>query len=245
MKKSCPFCKKSIEKSASDCPQCKRVIIERIGKIQESQDFRKNVPRDNLFQRIQKIITHTLKINKRVVNIRNIAIVILIIIGLGRINGNDILQKFFQITLSQPITKNYNTLPNGTVLQSSYGNGFGRLSIDNGTDYDAVAKLINTRGLVSVITVYIQSKSTYTVTGIEDGNYSLKFHLGKDWDTLENRLKVEPTYAKFRENFSYTTSVTEEYDGTRTRYAEYQVTLNPVVGGTAKTNGISETEFFK
>jgi len=93
-------------------------------------------------------------------------------------------------TDEQSLPENYNRLPNGIIISSLIRNsvGLGTLEIDNGTDNDAVAKLINKKKNISVSTVYIQAKSKFTITKIPDGTYELYFQTGKDWNEKENKF---------------------------------------------------------
>ena len=85
--------------------------------------------------------------------------------------------------------------------------------------------------------MYIQAKSKFTITKIPDGTYELYFQTGKDWNEKENKFLFHPSFSKFTDDFEYTTTDTE--------YSIYRVTLNPVIGGTAATNTVSENEFGK
>jgi hypothetical protein len=131
------------------------------------------------------------------------------------------------------------SLPNGKVIKSNakYLKGYGELEIDNGTMSDAVAKLIIDG--TSAYTVYIKANSTYTIKNISNGEYRLAFVLGTDWDATTGTFLQSTEYSSFDEPFPFT--VTE--DATTTYYSTYQVTLNPIVGGTATTQIVDPTQF--
>lgn len=137
------------------------------------------------------------------------------------------------------------SLDNGTIINSlaGYLGGLGKLSIDNGTDLDSVAKLIN-GSRKSIITVYIKAHNSYTIDGIAVGRYELFFAHGRDWDSSTNSFLLSRSFSKFEDSFDFT--VHDEYrsDGTYQVYSTYSVTLHPVVGGEAKTDTVSEGEFF-
>ncbi|MDD3101928.1 MAG: hypothetical protein PHE59_02180 [Patescibacteria group bacterium] len=141
--------------------------------------------------------------------------------------------------------KNYISLPNGTPLSKNtyYFNGLGQLKIDNGTSLDAIAKLVDITTNKSILTVYIKANSTYDINKILDGNYKLFFNLGNDWSTEVKAFAVNSSYEVFKENFDFTTSEYREGDYIRTRYITFSVTLNPVIGGQAKTEEINAVEF--
>lgn len=128
-----------------------------------------------------------------------------------------------------------NSLPTGTVIKkrSAYLQGDGELQISNGTSYDAVAKLI--RDGASVLTVYIKANSTYTMKNISDGTYWLAFAQGTDWNATTQRFNRNAQASAFDETF--------EFETTATRYAGWEVTLNPVAGGTAQSSDVDPAQF--
>ncbi|MBI5358811.1 hypothetical protein HZB69_04270 [Candidatus Amesbacteria bacterium] len=257
MNKQCPFCKKTIDKASVDCPYCKRIIIEHIGlTIQKNIDTsantythrREHKNKTGFIHQIKSILS---KLNViQILNNNNfsfdmnylwvipIAVFVIVALRSPKIQSLNTLN-------NESNPNNYRSLPNGTVIKTINSNGLGRLRIDNGTDYHAIAKLKNNQNRQSVFTVYIQRSSSYTLGGISDGTYELFFHLGNDWDDEKSKFLVNPSYAKFRDDFVFSTTVTENFDSVRTRYSEFQITLNPVVGGTAKTNTVSRQEFEK
>ena len=150
----------------------------------------------------------------------------------------------------RPLVKDpseYNFLANGKVISSLsyYLNGNGKLVIKNGTNDDAVVKLIRSSIDKSVYTAYIRAKSNHTITSISDGNYELLFMHGKDWDNANQTFLVNKSYSKFTDDFYFTTQEVEQYDGVYEEYSVYEITLHPVIGGTAKTTDISIGEFDK
>ena len=129
------------------------------------------------------------------------------------------------------------SLANGTVFKKSdyYLSGQGDLEIDNGTQYDAVAKLI--RGNTAIYSVYIKAKSTYTITGISDGNYELIFTQGSDWNSNTKSFNKNQSYETFEDTFDFET--------TSSQTTIWEVSLRERVGGNAETNTISPSEFNK
>lgn len=128
-----------------------------------------------------------------------------------------------------------NSLPTGTVLKkrSTYLQGDGELKISNGTSYDAVAKLI--RDGASVLTVYIKANNTYTMKNISDGTYWLAFVQGTDWNAETQKFNRNAHASAFDETF--------EFETTATQYSGWEVTLNPVAGGTAQSSDVDLTQF--
>lgn len=134
-----------------------------------------------------------------------------------------------------PIPTNAVSLPTGTVLKRlpSHLQGEGTLEIDNGTNQDAVAKLIT--GGTSVYTVYIKANSNYTIKNISDGIYWLAFTQGTDWDSSTKKFTRNNSFSSFQDTFDFETSSTQ--------YTTYSITLNPVVGGTARTDTVNGDQF--
>lgn len=128
-----------------------------------------------------------------------------------------------------------NSLPTGTVLKkrNAYLQGDGELQISNGTTYDAVAKLI--RDGTSVLTVYIKANSTYTMKDISDGTYWLAFVQGTDWNANTQQFNRNAHASAFDETF--------EFETTTTQYSGWEVTLNPVTGGTAQSSDVDLSQF--
>lgn len=134
-----------------------------------------------------------------------------------------------------PLPANIVSLSTGTVIKRvpTYLQGDGELNIDNGTGYDAVAKLI--RNGTSVFTVYIKTGTKYTIKNISDGTYWLAFTQGINWDSTTKKFTNSNSSSSFDSTFDYET--------TDTQYTTYEITLNPVVGGTAETSSVNSDQF--
>lgn len=139
----------------------------------------------------------------------------------------------------------YHPLANGTILikNSYYLKGHGELSIDNGTDNDALAKLISTVTNKSIFTVYVAANSSYTIKNISDESYKLIFSLGKNWDNTNKIFTSDTSFEVFDDKFYFATTKTIEGDYEHTRYTTFSVTLNPVIGGAAETSTVDPSEF--
>ena len=143
------------------------------------------------------------------------------------------------------VKKDYYSLPNGTIINSNpyYLDGLGEFKIDNGTDRDAVVKLVNTDIEKSVFTVYVKSKNIYRIKKICDGTYKLLFNIGQDWDKINKRFTVNNSYSKFRKLYNFETHEQTYYDKIETKYSTFEITLHSVIGGSAKTDNIDPKEF--
>ena len=138
-------------------------------------------------------------------------------------------------TVTQPDLTPGNSLPTGTVIKrvSKYLQGDGELKISNGTSYDAEAKLI--RDGTSVLTVYIKAGDDYTMENISDGTYWLAFAQGTDWNNTTLKFNRNAQASSFDDTFDFVT--------TDTQYTSFEVTLNPVAGGTAQSSDVDPTQF--
>jgi hypothetical protein len=134
-------------------------------------------------------------------------------------------------------------LPNGTVLKeaSSYLDGLGILKITNGTADDSVVKLVTSKTGRLVYFAYIAANSEFTINNISDGNYRLLFSSGKDWDG--SMFTREQGYSSFGDAFDFITTKYSDEEYEHTKYSTFEVTLNPVIGGTATTNKIDPNTF--
>jgi len=122
-------------------------------------------------------------------------------------------------------------LSTGSFLVRKLSGGSGKLTVENGLDLDAVAILSSPKELKEPLAaVYIQSNDSYTIREIKGGTYILYFTLGEDWDSCSEKFTTKTTYKRFGEEFDFA-----HYD--------YEVTLHPVVGGTAGTEPVGEDEF--
>lgn len=146
--------------------------------------------------------------------------------------------------LPSPIpTVEYVDMVNGYVFHTALADGKGSLKIVNGTRLHAIAKLVDPKQEKSVHTVLIRSNQQATVTSISDGVYRLLFALGKGWNPERQRFYEENRFAEFQKRLVFTTTERQQSDTIYEYHSVMEVTLHPVVGGTAKTTDISEAEF--
>lgn len=134
----------------------------------------------------------------------------------------------------------------GTVMATgSYRTGLGDLTISNGTNTDAIAKLIDIRADASYREVYIRANSSTTIQNIAVGDYELIFSLGQDFAPSLNKFLLNASYSKFDSQLSFEETKERIGNTIRTNYDTYTLTLNTVAGGNAATSRISEAEFTK
>lgn len=118
--------------------------------------------------------------------------------------------------------------------------GRGVLHISNGTELDAIAKLVDAQSNLTVRLVYIQANTNADIGEISSGDYSVKFALGTGYHQDSGRFLYGQSFAKFDEIFDF-----HEYrtsDGIE--WTDYDISLHPVMGGTARTSRISASEFY-
>ncbi len=134
-------------------------------------------------------------------------------------------------------------LKNGTVLAKNNLDlkGLGTLKIDNGTSNDSVVKFITTETGRLVYFVYISANSSYTIENISDNSYKVLFSSGTNWDGkvfTKNRSNQS-----FDDKIDYITYTYSDSEYEHTKYTTYNLTLNPVIGGTAQTSEIDKNIF--
>jgi hypothetical protein len=141
-------------------------------------------------------------------------------------------QAYVAIQVPQPPPRRLTT---GTVIREvGARNGMGELTIGNGLEVDAVAVLTQ-QGSSWLFAVYVLNHGTHTISGIPDGTYELYFTLGEDWDAEAGQFTRERSLSRFEDTFPYAT--------TATTYATWSVTLHPVAGGSASTEGVPVDAF--
>lgn len=264
--KNCPYCKKIIVGNNDNCPHCGRVLVERINTnySQRSNNISQNTKTlienkfKNYFKQLKNKLNNYFKqLNNKFRNLINnskkytpitIIVVILLLIIFTNTKKENINNTPVSVipntsepdsvsTIPTKDPKTYISLSNGNLFYKDSNNfsGLGELKINNGTNSDAIAKLVNIATNKSVLTIYIKANNIYNVTKISDGNYKLMFNLGNDWDAGVKAFNINSSYEVFEENFDFITS--------ESQYSTFSVTLNPVIGGDAKTNEVKPVEF--
>ena len=177
---------------------------------------------------------------------------VLISIGLLVFLGRSALADSQSPPISSPVTSQLKTgstsptaiaqnrsLPSSTVLIADDTIRGGSLKVSNGTDRDAYVKLVDPQSRTLVGALYVKSNSTLTLEQIPDGTYRVLFVLGQNWDSKTQTFAKNERFAKFDKPLQFTTTSLEN----EIRYRAFQITLNPIVGGNARTSGVSKQEF--
>jgi hypothetical protein len=137
------------------------------------------------------------------------------------------------------------SLANGTDITTPAPgpDGLGKLTITNGTSRDAVAKLVtgteDPKTWQTQRYVYVKANNTVVMEKIRVGTYRLAFMSGVDWDTDARKFLREVSASQFEETFEFKEEQTER----GTRFSTWEVSLNPVAGGTGKTSTLPEGAF--
>lgn len=131
------------------------------------------------------------------------------------------------------------SLPNGVNITPPYShNGFGILTVINGTRWDAAVKLIRTdRKLFRF--VYVQRGKKVNIKHIPAGTYYFRWCTGLDWDKEKRRFQQDCMFFEADRLFVFVEKRTQQ----GVEYSHLTVTLHKVLHGNLKTRKISESEF--
>lgn len=123
--------------------------------------------------------------------------------------------------------------------------GLSSLKVINGTEQDAVVKMVSEKqsdkspaGFLCRF-VYICAGKSVTIQGIGVGDYWLFFCTGTHWDKAKKSFMQLQAAQKFVEVMKFT----QRYDIGSVKYSSNDVTLHPVVGGSARTVRVYQEEF--
>ncbi|MFG2074116.1 hypothetical protein [Nonomuraea maritima] len=122
---------------------------------------------------------------------------------------------------------------NGRILYDRYSGGRGRLTIKNGTSRDSVITLV--KGKTKAISIYVRARSTASIKDVRDGTYRVYFTSGYRFDNARKRFTRSATYQRFDDRLRFVT--------TSTSYRIYTLSLQPVVGGNARSSAVNPKDF--
>jgi hypothetical protein len=129
-------------------------------------------------------------------------------------------------------------LANGQLVASLRGTGSGQLKVDNGTEHDAVVKLV--QGGKPCVSVYVSKGSNTTVGNINDGSYELFYTSGIDWDDQLKTFTRSCLFKRFETPVEFTTMPIKG----GTRYTMQVIVLQSRIGENARTT-VPERSFPK
>ncbi|HUZ45471.1 MAG TPA: hypothetical protein VMW54_02415 [Terriglobia bacterium] len=132
----------------------------------------------------------------------------------------------------------------GERLEEDAGSdGHCPLEIDNGTDGDAVIRVVEGGTNQTVRLFYVRSGESYKLRNIEPGDYEVMWETGNGWVSFCKTFAHDVGYSRFRTPLSFTMGWSEKQerpycDGTG-------VTLYEVPEGNIKKKVISRNEFLR
>jgi hypothetical protein len=134
------------------------------------------------------------------------------------------------------------SLATGTrVQQDVRTDGHGEFNVDNGTDDDAVVSLVDYSSNQSVRCFFVQAHTSAHVQRISQGNYTLAFTTGLDWNAAEFSFGWHPSYSEFEHTFEFK----ERRDSEGVNYKSISITLHAVPTGSVRTRPITRQEFLR
>lgn len=119
-------------------------------------------------------------------------------LGSGRLGASYQWGEF----LPAPTLMRERRLANGRLVDSMRRAGSGRLEVGNGTEHDAVVKLVQAGK--PRVSVYVGKGSNATVGKINDGSYELFFTSGTDWDDQLKTFTRSCQFQRFEELAKFT-----------------------------------------
>jgi tetratricopeptide (TPR) repeat protein len=134
---------------------------------------------------------------------------------------------------------------NGIPPTLTTESGTGILTIQNGTESDALVKVVSLSGPKLWHKVLVPVGGQRKIEGVPYGHFQILFALADSIDVATGELNGNPRASKFEKSLAYTTSSKLEGQSIITTTTSYSLTLHPVVGGNAKTEKISVDEFKK
>lgn len=216
--------------STIHCPICRRTPNEIEHFPQNSGNFK---------QRLSSILQKCLVPNKLIIfSIIGIAIIApKILPQQAQLPSGSDLSKF---PVEQNPSRSLNYIPNGTnIVPPQNLQGYGSLTVDNGTYRDAVIKLVDRNSGEMLRFVYVRSKHQVTMGNLPPCTCTFKFSTGTDWDEQTNKFLQNASFSEFIQPLYFRVIQTKEGEKWRT----YKVTLHPVVAGNAQTQQIREKDF--
>jgi hypothetical protein len=124
------------------------------------------------------------------------------------------------------------SLDNGAMVSKGKLRGEGVFKVDNGTKKDAVVSLVLNGKTVH--SMFVGKGQKADLEGVEDGTYDVYVSEGVDWDSEAKAFTQNCGFTKFEDNFPYETGRTS---------TSWEITLQPVADGNAKTNDVDPNSF--
>lgn len=130
----------------------------------------------------------------------------------------------------------------GTFVKDTLRNGLGELKVINDNpQMDAVA-ILNIADKGAVLAVYIRSKTSFTISGINDGSYDMYFEIGNTWNSSSDRFTDGGGFYRLDRSLPFETI--ERFDGTE--YSAWTVALEeaaPNANEAGRKISVNEDDF--
>jgi hypothetical protein len=141
------------------------------------------------------------------------------------------------LTLPSTGQKGGSRPPNGKLLRAGNTGGRSELTIENGGSTDAVVTL--SKGRRPVISVYVRKDKMYTVKRVPDSSYTVFFTGGSGWDGTTRAFGRDCAFSRFEDLLKFRTT----RDAGGIYWQNFTITLQPVAGGTARTEDVNPDDF--
>lgn len=92
----------------------------------------------------------------------------------------------------------------GTYIKDMDRSGYGVLIVHNNWTMDTVAVLTDEK-VKPLVAVYLRSKDTLKITGIEDGDFGLYFTVGNLWDAKDGKFRSVLGYYRYNQPLQFET----------------------------------------
>jgi hypothetical protein len=141
------------------------------------------------------------------------------------------------LTLPSAGQKGGSRPPNGKLIRAGNTGGRSELTVENGGSTDAVVTL--SKGRRPVISVYVRKDKTYTVKSVPDSSYTVFFTGGSGWDGTTRTFARNCAFSRFEDPLKFRTT----RDARGIYWQNFTITLQPVFGGTARTEDVDPDDF--
>ena len=120
------------------------------------------------------------------------------------------------LSVSQPVSRP----ETGTYIRDTQRDGYGLLTIHNNWTMDTVAVLTD-QNMEPLLVVYIRTGESLDITGIKDGDYSLYFTIGDQWDGSAGRFSNVYGYYRYNAPLPFVT----DDSGDKIEYSIFELDL--------------------
>lgn len=143
-----------------------------------------------------------------------------------------------------PIATCKSDIESGTILTgaSNLETDGHKLTIDNGSEGDAVIKIRNFPSQSSFASFYVKQGESATLSGIKDGNYQVQYAFGKLGSKCKKLVTIDAA-SKFNDVEEFAATITEGIDGSTIVRDHLTYTLYSVPGGNVQPETISPEQF--